>query len=58
MKKIIKKTYIVKYYFDGNGETKIKADSKEMAEAKWRLGAYKDSDDEEWGENYELKEII
>lgn len=49
------KTYVISYFFDGNGEVKIKADSEEEAREKFFEGEFKD--EEEWGENWNIADI-
>jgi len=47
--------YIIEYYFDGNGRSEIEAKSKKEAEEKFLSGEF--DNEEEWGENYVIKEI-
>ena len=47
--------YIIKYYFDGNGEVKVKAKSKEEAKEMFFDGNF--VDEEEWGENYNIEAV-
>jgi len=49
------KTFIVKYYFDGNGEAKIEAKNEE--EAKSKFFADELLNRTEWGESYQVENI-
>ena len=49
------KTFIVKYYFDGNGEAKIEAKSEEEARENFFKGEIVNQD--EWGDDYNIADI-
>lgn len=50
------KTYVISYFFDGNGEVKIKANSEEEAKEKFFEGNFRD-EEEWWGENRNIADI-
>ena len=54
-KKTTKNIYTIKYYFDGYGEVEIEAESRDEAKEKFYDGEFTDED--EWGENYEVFNI-
>ena len=45
----------VKYYFDGRGEMTIEANNEDEAREKFFNGIF--SDEEEWGENYNIESV-
>lgn len=49
------KKFRVIYYFDGNGEVEIEAETAEEARELFFEGEF--SDEEEWGENYNVDRI-
>ena len=48
--------YNIKYYFDGEGEVEVEAQSIEEARDKFFEGDWQ-SDEEEWGNTYDIREI-
>ena len=48
--------YKIQYYFDGNGEVEIEAKSKDEAREMFFNGEF--SKEQEWGENYNIEEIV
>lgn len=54
-KKTTKNIYTIKYCFDGYGKVEIEAESRDEAEEKFYDGEFTDED--EWGENYEVFNI-
>lgn len=51
------KKYRINYYFDGEGEVSVKANSKKEAEKKFYEGDTELKTEKEWGENYEINNI-
>jgi len=47
------KEFRIVYYFTGNGESIVEAETKEEAEDKWYRGNFKH--DDHWGEDYEIE---
>lgn len=54
-KKDFIKKFIIRYYFDGNGEVVVSAKSKKQAEEKFYSGEFNDED--EYGENYTVESV-
>jgi len=52
------KNYELYYSFDGEGTCKIKAKNKMEAEQKWRDGEFLKKNEEEWGDDYRVDEVI
>jgi len=49
------KTFTINYYFDGNGSVNVKAKNEEEAKELFFQGDF--TNEEEWGENYNIKNI-
>lgn len=49
------KTFRVHYYFDGVGSVLVEGKTPEEAEERFHSGDYKEECEEEWGENYTIK---
>jgi len=48
--------YLIKYYFDGEGEVEVKAKSKEEARDKFFEGDWQ-GEEKEWGDTYNIDEV-
>ena len=46
----------INYYFDGVGQVEVEANSAEEAREMFFNGVF--SDEEEWGENYNIENVI
>lgn len=45
----------INYYFDGNGSIEVEAENEDQAREMFYDGVF--SDEEEWGENYNIEKI-
>lgn len=54
-----KKEFIIKYYFDGQGEATVKAKNKKEAEDMFYDGRFGEAfgSEKEWGESYTIDSI-
>lgn len=51
------KKYLVRYFFDGEGEVEIKAKNEEEAKRKFYNGEYIEGTEDEYGNNYTIDSL-
>lgn len=51
------KTYIIQYYFDGNGTARVQAENQDQARELFFNGGVQQNEENEWGENFIIETI-